>query len=133
MQLFVKTHDGTQSLFFESTQMQIGELKEEIASRLSIQSQYFYLTHQGRCLNELSTAEESGLHNGSSIHLIPRLPGGGNREWMSMKDKELAFKHNVDKMVCRRCYARLPPKATQCRKKDCRSTDIRKKSNNPNK
>ncbi|CAJ0580086.1 unnamed protein product, partial [Mesorhabditis spiculigera] len=54
-------------------------------------------------------------------------------EWMSMKDKQLAHDHNVDKMVCRKCYARLPPRATKCRKKNCHSTDLRKKSNNPNK
>ena len=38
----------------------------------------------------------------------------------------LARKHNCDKLVCRRCYARLPPRATNCRKKKCgHSSDLR--------
>ncbi|CAD6998031.1 unnamed protein product [Ceratitis capitata] len=39
----------------------------------------------------------------------------------------LAEKYNVKKMVCRKCYARLPPKATNCRKKNCHSSDLRPK------
>ena len=31
----------------------------------------------------------------------------------------LARKYNCDKKVCRRCYARLPMRATNCRKKKC--------------
>ena len=31
----------------------------------------------------------------------------------------LARKYKVDKMICRKCYARLPPKATNCRKRKC--------------
>ena len=29
----------------------------------------------------------------------------------------LARKYNCDKKICRKCYARLPPRATNCRKK----------------
>ncbi|CAD6223755.1 unnamed protein product [Miscanthus lutarioriparius] len=31
----------------------------------------------------------------------------------------LARKHNESKMICRKCYARLHPKAANCRKKKC--------------
>ena len=31
----------------------------------------------------------------------------------------LAKANNCDKMICRKCYARLPVRATQCRKKKC--------------
>lgn len=31
----------------------------------------------------------------------------------------LAKKTNVEKQICRVCYARLPPRATNCRKKKC--------------
>lgn len=33
--------------------------------------------------------------------------------------KVLASKYNCDKQVCRKCYARLPPRATNCRKRSC--------------
>ena len=40
--------------------------------------------------------------------------------------KSLAESHNVRKMVCRKCYARLPLRITNCRKKKCGHTsDIR--------
>jgi len=31
----------------------------------------------------------------------------------------LATKNNCDKMICRKCYARLHPRAKNCRKKKC--------------
>ena len=36
----------------------------------------------------------------------------------------LAKTFNCDKMVCRKCYARLPIRATQCRKKKCGHTKM---------
>ena len=39
---------------------------------------------------------------------------------------ELAKKKNCEKLICRRCYARLPIRAVQCRKKKCgKSKDLR--------
>ncbi|CAK1540449.1 unnamed protein product [Leptosia nina] len=35
----------------------------------------------------------------------------------------LAMKYNCDKMICRKCYARLHPRATNCRKKKCGHTN----------
>lgn len=31
----------------------------------------------------------------------------------------LARKYNCDKVICRKCYARLHPRAVNCRKKKC--------------
>ena len=40
----------------------------------------------------------------------------------------LANKYNANKKVCRICYARLPERATNCRKKSCgNSNQIRPK------
>ena len=36
--------------------------------------------------------------------------------------KLLAQKHKCDKVICRKCYARLPMRATNCRKKKCGRT-----------
>ncbi len=42
--------------------------------------------------------------------------------------KELAQKYRVNKMICRKCYSRLPEKARNCRKKRCgHCADIRPK------
>ena len=41
---------------------------------------------------------------------------------------ELARKTNCDKQICRKCYARLPPRSTNCRKKKCgHSSQLRPK------
>ena len=49
-----------------------------------------------------------------------RLRGGGGIEPAL---QELARKYNCDKMICRKCYARLPPRAKNCRKKKCGHTN----------
>ena len=33
--------------------------------------------------------------------------------------KDLAMNFNCNKKICRKCYARLPPQATNCRKRRC--------------
>jgi len=39
--------------------------------------------------------------------------------------KKLAHEANCEKLICRKCYARLNKRATNCRK--CSSTDLRLK------
>ena len=36
---------------------------------------------------------------------------------------QLAKKYNCEKMICRKCYARLPSRASNCRKKKCGRTN----------
>jgi len=55
----------------------------------------------------------------STLHLVLRLRGG----IIEPSLKALASKYNCDKMICRKCYARLPPRATNCRKKKCGHTN----------
>ena len=44
----------------------------------------------------------------------------------------LARSYRTDTQVCRICYARLPPRATNCRKKKCgHSNQLRKKKELP--
>ena len=37
--------------------------------------------------------------------------------------KKLAQGYNCDKKICRKCYARLPLRAKNCRKKKCGKTN----------
>ena len=40
--------------------------------------------------------------------------------------KELAKNYTCNKKICRKCYASLPPRALNCRKKKCgHSSDLR--------
>ncbi len=87
-----------------------------------------------------STALTFGLQE-STLHLVLRLRGG----IIEPSLKALASKFNCDKMICRKCYvrthhtiqpsgrvvrvantisqARLPPRATNCRKRKCGHTN----------
>ncbi|KAF3321801.1 Ubiquitin-NA [Carex littledalei] len=51
----------------------------------------------------------------STLHLVLRLRGG----IIEPSLMALARKFNQDKMICRKCYARLHPRAVNCRKKKC--------------
>lgn len=55
----------------------------------------------------------------STLHLVLRLRGGVIEPTLRI----LAQKYNCDKMICRKCYARLHPRATNCRKKKCGHTN----------
>ena len=55
----------------------------------------------------------------STLHLVLRLRGGVIEPSLVV----LAKKYNQDKKVCRICYARLPVRAENCRKKKCGHTN----------
>ena len=55
---------------------------------------------------------------------------GGGRGGIKIEPSKraIAEKYRVNKMICRKCYARLPLKAHNCRKKKCgHCGDIRPK------
>jgi ribosomal protein L40E len=59
--------------------------------------------------------DEYSIKRDSTLHLLLRLRGGG----MDPTAVVIARKYNCDKKVCRKCYATLPLKATNCRKRKC--------------
>ncbi|NXH40828.1 RL40 protein, partial [Dicaeum eximium] len=61
----------------------------------------------------------SGVPSASTLHLVLRLRGG----IIEPSLRQLAQKYNCDKMICRKCYARLHPRAVNCRKKKCGHTN----------
>ena len=57
-----------------------------------------------------------------------KLLGGGPASDIPDHLRELACKYKVDKMICRKCYARLPLNAKTCRKRKCgHSSNLRPK------
>merc|ERR1712182_140433 len=51
----------------------------------------------------------------STLHLVLCLRGGVIEPSLAV----LARKYNCDKMICRKCYARMHARAVNCRKRKC--------------
>ncbi|CAN0179903.1 unnamed protein product [Ectocarpus sp. 6 AP-2014] len=58
-------------------------------------------------------------YNESTLQVLLSLRGGVYDPSLAA----LAKTFNTEKMVCRKCYARLPPRAKNCRKKKCGHTN----------
>jgi ribosomal protein L40E len=59
------------------------------------------------------------IEDGSYVDLEFELLGGIGPSDIPDHLKELAYKYRTYKMICRKCYARLPPNAHNCRKRKC--------------
>jgi len=115
MQIFGRSLAGSTLTLECSPGSSAADLCSALCAKEGIESGAVRLVLEGKQLDPASELGECGVEDGCTVHMLPRMVGGVIEPSLIV----LAKKYNSEKKVCRICYARLPVRATNCRKKIC--------------
>mmetsp|Transcript_81482 Transcript_81482/g.136366 ORF Transcript_81482/g.136366 Transcript_81482/m.136366 type:complete len:127 (+) Transcript_81482:62-442(+) len=116
MKLTVQTLTGKSHTLDVDDTISVATLKTQIQGHIGASASEQALFCNG---HELQDDTPVGEVSSASLRLLMRMRGG---VMMEPSLQVLARKYNCDKLVCRKCYARLPPRAHNCRSKTCGHT-----------
>lgn len=94
--------------------LNLSELKKKVQEIEGVQSENLVLYQSSKQITDESTILSDAL-----IEVNFGLSGGAGAAGIPDHLRDLAMKFKCNKMVCRKCYARLPANAKNCRKRKC--------------
>ena len=128
MKLLVNV-DGETSSFNVDENATLMDLKKQIDEKelYDAEIQRLYLG-EVEMTDDNESLRTYGVIDGCFLNMKVALCGGAGAVEYLPHLKELAIKFRCDRMICRKCYARLPMNAHNCRKRKCgHSANIRPK------
>ncbi|KAK9734285.1 hypothetical protein RND81_04G128700 [Saponaria officinalis] len=129
MQIFVRGVSGKTMSWEVERNETVKSVKAKIEEKEGVSMEDQRLIYGGKQLEDEFTLAHYQISHESTMEVVGRLRGGGYGKLNYPPTLlALAQKYNQHKMICRKCYARLPKKATNCRKKKCgHSNELREK------
>ena len=119
MQIFVRDLSGATLTLDCSPAETVGDVCLRAQQKQGYCCDMLRMVHAGKQLDAEASLAECNVGKASQLHMLGCLDGGVIEPSLVV----LAKKYNQDKQVCRICYARLPARASNCRKKKCGHTN----------